>query len=137
MPSVNDIKHQIYQITRGKDVEFVKSTLSTEMNRAIQNYPTLKDALCNMTMQDFFAYKNQQDAKDWLTNKTASPPTAQQLWNVIATWEPLGTGPSSKSDSVLDLLNSDRFGPIPLGKLRGEIPLALLPQTSCLTVGRK
>lgn len=137
MPSINDIMHRIYQITKGKDVESVQSTFSTEMNIAIQNHPTLKDAPRKITMQDFLAYKNEQDAKDWLVNRLAPPPTAQQLWNAVAAWEPLGTGPSSGANTVFDLLNSDRFGPIPLGKLRGEIPLALLPQIGCLTVGRK
>lgn len=79
------------------------------------------------TADDYFSFILDKEARQRPKQKTTPPPTADQLWKAVCNWEPLGSGPNSDAESVVQLLESGRFDPVPLGKLRGETKLVFIP----------
>lgn len=120
-------------MTRGKDIETTKRIAQKEFEKSTQRSPELKAALEKFQMSDFITYKLETDAKEWLAKRTTAPPDAQQLWDAVAKWKDNGT--ESEPTPLAKLMSSERFGPVPLGKLRGEIPLALMPELYCIGSG--
>lgn len=79
------------------------------------------------TADDYFSFILDKEARQRPKQKATPPPTADQLWKAVCNWEPLGSGPNSDAESVVQLLESGRFDPVPLGKLRGETKLVFIP----------
>ena len=133
MSSVQQTFERIYQMTRGKDIETTERIAQTEIGKSMQTSPELKAALEKTQMSDFITYNMDLDAREWLAKRTSTPPNAQQFWDAVVNWTDNGT--ESEPTPLARLMSSERFGPVPLGKLRGEIPLALMPELYCIGSG--
>ena len=132
MATVQDIFRQIIEVLSGiHDVDEIHRVVEKEIEKAREENP----AIGTITSRDFYKFDLDEMDKEYIKSKTTPVPTAEQLWTAVCDWTPMVDTPSSKQaeDTVYRLLISDRFGPVPLGKLRGEFMMFLEPANGCLT----
>ncbi|KAL8751988.1 MAG: hypothetical protein Q9184_005881 [Pyrenodesmia sp. 2 TL-2023] len=122
------IQSKAYSTGAGNgDYPSFSSWLNETFEQARQTYPSMKDK----TVMDYLMYHQTRRYEDFKAKNAGPAPTAQQFWSAAWEYDPLGqlTG---RQSTLEVLINSNRLGPIIIGKVYGEKTLRLLPAIGAL-----
>lgn len=107
----------------------LKTYATEEIEKSKASNPSIRDK----TVHDYFQYTLEREGAEWRAKCKAPRPTAKDLWQAVGRYDPMAATPTSPLDDneLTPLIRSSRCGPVPLGRLRGEVSFAMFPAIGC------